>query len=204
MKDAATQILAELARRFAFVPAPLTRRLERLNTSRAAEAESLGLEVVSFVVMVGGDNALGILGELDELSQGVLMLVASDAELPVTDSQSVVSARRHGMGIARRMGFSSAACTKVGTSASELARNIVLYADGGTICYRVQRKPARALTIEARDRGPGIPHLDSVLAGTYRSKRGLGMGLRGVKKVADTFEINAQSGQGTRVVVRFS
>jgi signal transduction histidine kinase len=49
------------------------------------------------------------------------------------------------------------------------------------------------------DHGPGIPHLEDVLAGRYRSSSGLGVGLLGARRLADRFQIVAPQGQGTSV-----
>ena len=41
-----------------------------------------------------------------------------------------------------------------------------------------------------------------IMNGTYNSKRGMGMGLRGVKNLADTFEIETNKENGTHICVR--
>ncbi len=91
--------------------------------------------------------------------------------------------------------------TRVVTITSELARNIVQYAGHGEISIQVLES-GRGLEVIATDRGPGIPHLDSVLGGTHRSHSGMGQGLRGVKAVCEEFEIRADRGQGTYVRAR--
>lgn len=50
----------------------------------------------------------------------------------------------------------------------------------------------------AEDQGPGIPHLDQVLAGQYRSKTGLGRGLLGVKRLMQQFRAKTGA-KGTRI-----
>jgi signal transduction histidine kinase/CheY-like chemotaxis protein len=57
------------------------------------------------------------------------------------------------------------------------------------------------LHIEVSDDGPGIPHIDEVLSGRYRSTTGLGQGLLSVRRLMDHFEIDAPAGGGTRVAV---
>ena len=88
--------------------------------------------------------------------------------------------------------------TRVITITSELARNIVQYAGSGEIAIQIISS-GRCLEIIATDNGPGIPHLDSVFDGTYRSHAGMGQGLRGVKAVCDEFEIRANGLSGTYV-----
>jgi anti-sigma regulatory factor (Ser/Thr protein kinase) len=43
--------------------------------------------------------------------------------------------------------------------------------------------------------------LDSVLNGTCRSSNGLGIGLIGVKEVANRFDVQTQAGVGTTITV---
>jgi len=45
--------------------------------------------------------------------------------------------------------------------------------------------------------------MERVLSGGFRSKTGLGMGLRGVKNIAHEFAVQSAPGQGTRVRAAF-
>ena len=74
-----------------------------------------------------------------------------------------------------------------------------MYAKVGEVRLSVVTSPRIGLAIEARDSGPGIPDVDKVLSGGFRSKTGLGMGLRGVKNIAQEFAVQSAPGQGTRV-----
>lgn len=51
------------------------------------------------------------------------------------------------------------------------------------------------------DAGPGIPHLDAVLAGNYESRTGMGMGIVGTRRLMDRFELRSTPGHGTAVVM---
>jgi serine/threonine-protein kinase RsbT len=87
---------------------------------------------------------------------------------------------------------------KVATVVSELARNIVSYTQGGSIeLVLTSDNPARML-VRATDSGPGIPNLDEVLSGRYKSSTGLGRGLLGVKRLSDRFKVNTGK-SGTHV-----
>jgi signal transduction histidine kinase/CheY-like chemotaxis protein len=59
----------------------------------------------------------------------------------------------------------------------------------------------QSLTIVVRDSGPGIADLDSILAGTYISSTGLGIGIVGARRLMDRFEITS-SPSGTTVTMR--
>jgi len=90
---------------------------------------------------------------------------------------------------------------KVVTAVSELARNVARYAGGGEIRFRIDTGRGR-IVIVAEDKGPGIPNLDEIMAGQYRSRTGLGRGILGAKALADHFDINTGS-SGTKVVLEF-
>jgi serine/threonine-protein kinase RsbT len=103
--------------------------------------------------------------------------------------------------LSRSIGFAHVVETKIATAVAELARNLQLYAKGGEVHISAIGNPPRGVEIVAMDQGPGIPNLDHVLNGKYRSKTGMGMGLRGARKLMDTFDISS-SPSGTRVMVR--
>jgi anti-sigma regulatory factor (Ser/Thr protein kinase) len=44
-----------------------------------------------------------------------------------------------------------------------------------------------------RDRGPGIGDLPSILAGTYQSASGMGMGVLGAKRLMDSVHIDTEA-----------
>nr|WP_274621925.1 ATP-binding protein [Myxococcus fulvus] len=96
------------------------------------------------------------------------------------------------------MGGRGYECQKVATAVSELARNQVSYAGGGTIQLIPVQTPRKLLRVRAEDQGKGIPELERVLSGTYRSKTGMGLGILGVKRLADRFEVKTGA-TGTQV-----
>jgi len=83
---------------------------------------------------------------------------------------------------------------KIATVVSELARNIVSYTPGGTIELIPRENDAKPrLLIRATDAGAGIPNLELIMAGRYRSKTGLGKGLLGSKRLADRFDVRSST-----------
>jgi serine/threonine-protein kinase RsbT len=89
---------------------------------------------------------------------------------------------------------------------SELARNIILYAAEGAVELEPLGTGVEAkLRVRATDRGPGIPppQLEAILGGQYRSRSGLGKGIVGVKRVANTFSIESKPGVGTTIIAEF-
>lgn len=95
-------------------------------------------------------------------------------------------------------GANGFAVQKVVTIVSELARNMVSYAGGGIMTLSPMPGATRGILINARDNGPGIPNVDLVMSGTYRSRTGLGRGLLGCKRLADRFAL-ASDRTGTRI-----
>ncbi len=118
----------------------------------------------------------------------------------VRTEADVGTARSEARRLCDRFGTDPFTMQKVTTIVSELARNIVLYADTGTIEMRSANQNGRRICIRAVDQGPGIPNVDHVLSGTYKSKTGLGRGLAGTKRLADRFDITT-GGRGTEVLV---
>ena len=122
--------------------------------------------------------------------------------IKITAEYDIVVARNLGAKMAKNMGFGNTDAVKIATIISELARNIVLYTGNGEITIMPIKELQKGLKIVATDQGPGIKDLESVMNGNYNSERGLGMGLRGVKNLADTFEIETQEGKGTVIHVK--
>ena len=106
-------------------------------------------------------------------------------------------------GDALGLGFSDYEVTKVVTAASELARNILKYAGTGEISYSKLVDGARlGLEVVARDDGPGIADVDQAVAEGYSSSGTLGLGLPGVKRMVDEFEVCSEVGVGTTVAFK--
>jgi signal transduction histidine kinase/ActR/RegA family two-component response regulator len=98
-----------------------------------------------------------------------------------------------------QLGFSMFEQTRIATAMSEIARNALVYAGGGSVTFGLD-DTREALTIIVLDRGPGIRDLDGVLAGEVRSEDapGLGLGIRGARRLMDSFAIESTPA-GTRV-----
>src|SRR5262249_17485480 len=111
----------------------------------------------------------------------------------------IVLVRKRTRQIAELVGFESQDQTRITTAVSEIARNAFEYAGGGRIDFGLVGKRPDALEILISDRGPGIPELDSILAGMHRSATGMGVGIIGARRLVDEFEVKSQPGIGTAV-----
>jgi len=93
--------------------------------------------------------------------------------------------------------------TEVATVTSELAMNIVKYAGcGGTIVVTMEKHGRRYIDIVAEDKGHGIANIAQAMVDHFSTKGTLGVGLPGVKRMADEFEIKSEPGRGTKVSVK--
>lgn len=119
--------------------------------------------------------------------------------LPVNNLINVVTTRRQGLEMAKRIGFSLPEATKIAVVVSELARNISMYTDGGIITLIPYNGEHKGIKIVAQDQGPGIEDVERVLNGGYTTSKGLGMGISGSKKIMDEFEIQTVIGAGTTI-----
>jgi serine/threonine-protein kinase RsbT len=96
--------------------------------------------------------------------------------------------------------FGGTDCIRLTTAASELARNIYMYAREGDIQLSVGEEDGQVVfRIVATDKGPGIRNLPTVLSGGYTSKTGLGKGLMGVHTLLEDVTIETGEGKGTTV-----
>jgi len=126
----------------------------------------------------------------------------SEVRVPVASETDLIAARRKGRLMAEELGLSPTDATLVAAAISELARNIVHYAEKGEILIRVVRNGHRhGVTIEARDEGPGMADTRLAVQEGSSSFGGLGLGLSGVRRIMDQFDITSQPGRGTTITV---
>lgn len=141
--------------------------------------------------------------ELVHLGTGARDELPPPQSIPIRAERDISEARMVARGLCAALRARSLVVQKIATIVSELARNIVSYTPGGTIELSIIDATPRRMHIRATDTGSGIVELDAILAGRYRSKTGLGKGLLGVQRLADSFDV--QTGpNGTRVEVELA
>ena len=91
--------------------------------------------------------------------------------------------------------------TRFATAVSEIARNAHQYAGGGRVEFSLESGPPPVLLARIVDTGPGIPRLKDVLDGRYVSSTGLGLGIIGARRLADTFSARSSPNEGTEIVI---
>ena len=125
-----------------------------------------------------------------------------DVRVSIRSSADVVTARQQGRTLASRVGFSNSNLTIIATAISEIARNIVEYAEEGELAMSlVQDGHKKGVRIVASDTGPGIADISLVMRDGYSSGQGLGIGLPGSKRLMDPFDIASEVGKGTTITM---
>jgi serine/threonine-protein kinase RsbT len=123
-------------------------------------------------------------------------------KIQIVSEPDAIIARQKGREIAKKLGFSVVDQTRIAISISELARNILLYADRGTIVIEALEEADRiGIGIRAVDQGPGIPDPDMAMIDGFTTSGGLGMGLPGTKRLMDDFDLQTSVGKGTAVTI---
>lgn len=129
--------------------------------------------------------------------------VVNEILIPILTDMDIVAARQSGRKLATELGFSQTDTTLIATAISELTRNIILYANQGELVLRpLQRKDAKGIMVIARDQGPGIDNVAQVMRMGFSTSGSLGLGLPGVSRLMDEFNIDSQPGCGTTITVQ--
>jgi serine/threonine-protein kinase RsbT len=126
----------------------------------------------------------------------------SECKVPINSERDIVVARQKGRAMATVLGFSLGDATLIATAISELARNIISYAGEGMIAMNVIYDSRRqGLLIVASDEGPGISDIPRALRDGFSTSGSLGIGLPGVRRLMDDFDIASEPGHGTIITV---
>ncbi len=125
-----------------------------------------------------------------------------EVRVKIDSSADIVSAREHGRAIAVLAGFSMCDSSLITTAISEMARNILEYAKHGEVSVALLKNGTKnGVKIIARDHGPGIADISRVMQDGYSSRKGMGIGLPGTKRLMDDFEIKSKMGKGTTITM---
>ncbi|WP_162601596.1 ATP-binding protein [Occallatibacter savannae] len=118
-------------------------------------------------------------------------------QLALQTERDVVQARQRAREVAAELGLDNQDQIRLATATSEIARNAFRYAGNGKVAFSLDLEQQR-IEVEVSDSGAGIPNLEEVLEGRYRSMTGMGMGIIGTQRLMDHFEIET-SERGTKV-----
>lgn len=124
--------------------------------------------------------------------------------MPLAKEQDVVECRNRARKLAAGCDFDAQDQIRIATAVSEIARNAFRYARGATAEFAFgtadggPAKGEQQLQCIVRDQGPGIANLEQILAGSYRSSTGMGMGILGARRLMDLVDVQT-SEKGTVV-----
>jgi signal transduction histidine kinase/CheY-like chemotaxis protein len=121
--------------------------------------------------------------------------------LALRTERDVVQARQRARELAAELGLDNRDQIRLATATSEIARNAFRYARNGKVQFCLNVDSPQSLEVIVTDSGPGIPNLDEILEGRYKSTTGLGMGILGTQRLMDDFAIDPKpSGTSVRMV----
>jgi serine/threonine-protein kinase RsbT len=128
---------------------------------------------------------------------------ACEARVRIHNAADIMAARQQGRAVASQGGFSTSDLTIIATAISEVARNIVEYANEGEVTITlINDNHKMGVEIVAADHGPGIGDVSLVMRDGYSTGNGLGIGLPGAKRLMDEFQIDSAPGKGTTVKMK--
>jgi len=131
------------------------------------------------------------------------MNLLDEGSVAIVEETDIVTVRQTVREAAGQIGLGVTDVTRVVTAASELARNVFKYGNGGSMTWKLlESEFAEGIELTFQDKGPGIPDIEQALQDGFSTGGGLGMGLPGAKKLMDEMSVDSSPQIGTRVVVR--
>lgn len=127
----------------------------------------------------------------------------NEVRVAIEREADIVLARQAGRQLAAQLGFSTTDQTLIATAISEVARNIIVYAQQGEIVLTQAADGVRiGIQVTAIDQGPGIDNKDMALRDGSSTKNSLGLGLPGARRLMDDFALDSEVGRGTTVTMK--
>jgi serine/threonine-protein kinase RsbT len=131
-----------------------------------------------------------------------MIVVLNKDSLAIQKEQDVVPFRNRVKEHATRIGMSLVNQTKLITAASELVRNMLKYAGGGsTFIEVISRGRENGIRLTFVDKGPGIKDIQQAMKDGFSTGKSLGLGLPGAKRLVSEFDIKSSVGKGTTVII---
>src|ERR1700721_1137151 len=93
--------------------------------------------------------------------------------LALRTERDVVLARQRARDVAAALSLDKQDQIRIATATSEIARHAFRYARNGKVAFSIALQEPQRLEISVTDGGTGIPNLDEILAGRYKSDTGL-------------------------------
>jgi serine/threonine-protein kinase RsbT len=130
------------------------------------------------------------------------MITLNKEVMAITREVDVIPFRNRLKECAVKIGMSLVNQTKIITAASELARNMLKYANGGKATIEVVSKGREnGIRLTFADQGPGISNVALAMKDGFSTGKSLGLGLPGTKRLVSEFNLETEVGKGTTVTV---
>jgi serine/threonine-protein kinase RsbT len=132
----------------------------------------------------------------------MMLVVLNKDTMAIIREQDVVPFRNRIKEYATKIGMGLVNQTKLITAASELVRNMLRYANGGTTTIEVVSKGREnGIRLTFLDKGPGIPNIQMAMKDGFTTGKSLGLGLPGAKRLVSEFDLKSTVGKGTTVTI---
>jgi len=133
-----------------------------------------------------------------------------NGKMEIRSDTDVVDIRSKVRDLCNNVGFSLSETTRVVTATSELARNIIEFAETGEVRWKIlenysasaPQEETVGIELTFEDDGPGIEDLEWAMQDGTSTGNGLGKGLPGAKKLMDEMEVESGPGSGTRIILK--
>jgi signal transduction histidine kinase/CheY-like chemotaxis protein len=127
--------------------------------------------------------------------------------LDLVQDRDIVAARQRARQVSALLGFDSQDQVRIATAVSELARNAIRHAGGGTLEFMLTEAPSRGVTAKSSpflqivisDNGPGIANLNDAITDSANGE--LKLGLVAARRLMDTFDVYSGKGRGTTITL---
>ena len=122
--------------------------------------------------------------------------------IDVQNELDIMLSHRRGMQLCKYCGIALSEQTRFATAISELCRNVLEFAKGGTISFAVTGDEDHyMLSATISDSGPGIRDIGKILERKPDGFKGRGVGIVFARKLSDSFKIES-SPKGTHVTIK--
>ena len=131
-----------------------------------------------------------------------MIIALNEDTMPIFRDQDAIFFRNRLKEYAVKIGMGLVNQTKLITAASELTRNMLKYAGGGTAVIEVVSEGNQnGIRITFTDEGPGIADISQAMQDGFSTGKSLGLGLPGAKRLVSDFMIESEVGKGTTIKI---
>jgi len=129
------------------------------------------------------------------------MTELESVRITIKSQSDVITCRQKTREYAATLGFGLADQTRLATAVSELARNALRHAGGGScLIHTVQRDFCHGIQVLIDDEGPGIADIKQAMKDGFSTDRSLGFGLPAAKRLVHKMDIESKP-SGTTVCI---